>query len=221
MEQLVIHLVNLRFTIGLLWLGEISTFSSAKSFTVFTWTATVKPWALKTKNKKKGLKRLKCSIIWGKWRGCYIFCRFSQSLIPLTHTHSIIIHPTTTAWKTTSPQCAGLPPVTQTDPSDDGQTLRGVLWCLDTGYWCWILSVLLLVFREQALQCRLIVWCLVCNSVYSISACWKSFQINARTYCSTRRNFFFYLTRNILNPWQAMCSKILFLVPVLVSVFSL
>lgn len=104
MEQLVIHLVNLRFTIGLLWLGEISTFSSAKSFTVFTWTATVKPWALKTKNKKKGLKRLKCSIIWGKWRGCYIFCRFSQSLIPLTHTHSIIIHPTATAWKTTSPQ---------------------------------------------------------------------------------------------------------------------
>lgn len=88
-------------------------------------------------------------------------------------------------------ECAGLPPVTQTDPSDDGQTLRGVLWCLDTGYWCWILSVLLLVFREQALQCRLIVWCLVCNSVYSISACWKSFQINARTYCSTRSNFFF------------------------------
>lgn len=92
MEQLVIHLVNLHFTIGLLWSGEISTFSSAKSFMAFTWTATVKPWALKTKkqNKKKGLKRLKCSIIWGKRRECYIFCRFSQSLIPLTHTLALL-----------------------------------------------------------------------------------------------------------------------------------
>lgn len=162
---------------------------------MFTWTATVQPWALKTKKqqkKKKGLKRLKCSIIWGKRRGCYIFCRFSQ--FDPTYTYSQHYYtPNSHSVKNHLPsECAGLPPVTQTDPSDDGQTLRGVLWCLDTGYWCWILSVLLLVFREQALQCRLIVWCLVCNSVYSISACWKSFQINARTYCSTRSNFFFF-----------------------------